>query len=327
MQENEFWLDAENASKITKEEKLLKDKLEKFNLLKSKYDDCMTYIELLEEEDEEDTLEELNKEIKDLEEEIERYKILILLSGKYDKDNAIVTLHAGAGGTDAQDWTSMLLRLYVRWAEKKGYEVETIDYIPGDEAGIKSTTFKISGEYAYGYLRSEKGIHRLVRISPFNANNKRQTSFASLEILPELTEEQDIPIRSEDIKLDTFRASGAGGQYVNKTDSAVRLTHIPTGLIVKCSNERSQHSNRETAMKMLKAKLAEKKEREQKEKIEDLAGDIMDNGFGSQIRSYVFHPYNMVKDHRTMVETANVDKVMDGDIDIFINEYLKKNKE
>ena len=248
----------------------------------------------------------------------------ILLSGEYDKNNAIVTLHVGVGGTDANDWTEMLLRMYTRWCESKSYSVETIDLIAGDEAGIKSVTLKVTGEYAYGYLKAEKGIHRLVRISPYNANGKRQTSFASMEVIPELTKEQDITIRPEDLKVDTYRASGAGGQHINKTDSAVRITHIPTGIVVQCQNERSQLSNRETAMEMLKSKLVELKERAHKEKIEDLTGELKDMGWGSQIRSYVFHPYSMVKDHRTNVETSNVNGVMDGDIDMFINAFLKQ---
>jgi peptide chain release factor 2 len=247
-----------------------------------------------------------------------------MLSGEYDRDNVILNLHAGAGGTDAQDWTEMLLRMYTRWCTDKGYKIETIDFEPGDEAGIKGVTVRVIGEFAYGYLKAEKGIHRLVRISPFNSAGKRQTSFASVEVLPELTDEQDIEIRPEDLKIDTYRASGAGGQYVNKTESAIRITHIPTGIVVQCQNERSQHSNRETAMKMLKGKLIELKERAHKEKVEDLTGELRDIGWGSQIRSYVFQPYTMVKDHRTNAEAGNIGAVMDGDIDMFINEYLKQ---
>ncbi|MFR3912321.1 MAG: peptide chain release factor 2, partial [Clostridium paraputrificum] len=232
----------------------------------------------------------------------------------------------GVGGSDANDWTEMLLRMYTRWCEKKGYKVETLDLLEGDEAGIKSVTLRVKGENAYGYLKAEKGVHRLVRISPFNANGKRQTSFASLEVLPELTKEQDIDIKSDDLKIDTYRSGGAGGQHVNKTESAVRITHLPTGIVVQCQNERSQFANRDTAMAMLKAKLIELKERAHKEKIEDLTGDLKDMGWGSQIRSYVFHPYSMVKDHRTNVETSNVNGVMDGDIDLFINSYLSSNK-
>ena len=246
----------------------------------------------------------------------------MLLSGEYDKNNAILTLHVGVGGTDANDWTEMLLRMYTRWCEKRGFSVETLELIQGEEAGIKSVTLSVKGEFAYGYLKAEKGIHRLVRISPYNANGKRQTSFASVEVLPELTKNQDIEIKQDDLKIDTYRASGAGGQHVNKTESAVRITHIPTGIVVQCQNERSQISNRETAMNMLKSKLIELKERAHKEKIEDLTGELKDMGWGNQIRSYVFHPYNMVKDHRTGEETSNVQAVMDGEIDSFINSYL-----
>lgn len=277
------------------------------------------------EEEDETLLKEILLEIEELKNNIEKFRIEILLSGEYDKNNAILDLHTGAGGTDAQDWTEMLLRMYTRWADSKGFKVETIDFLPGDEAGVKSVTLKITGEFAYGYLKAERGIHRLVRISPFNANGKRQTSFASVEALPELTEKQDIDIKAEDLRIDTYRASGAGGQHINKTDSAIRITHIPTGIVVQCQNERSQHSNKQTAMAMLKAKLVELKERAHKEKIEDLTGELKDIGWGSQIRSYVFQPYTMVKDHRTGAEVGNIDSVMDGDIDIFINEYLKQN--
>ena len=276
------------------------------------------------EDDDKESADEIIQTIKAIEAEIDDYNMKILLNGEYDKNNAILTLHVGVGGTDANDWTEMLLRMYTRWCEQHGYSVETIDLLPGDEAGIKSVTLKVTGEYAYGYLKAEKGIHRLVRISPYNANGKRQTSFASMEVLPELTKEQDIDIKPDDLKVDTYRSGGAGGQHVNKTDSAVRITHIPTGIVVQCQNERSQFSNRDTAMEMLKSKLVELKERAHKEKIEDLTGELKDMGWGSQIRSYVFHPYSMVKDHRTNVETSNVTAVMDGDIDMFINAYLKQ---
>lgn len=322
MQEPGFWNDLERAQSITTEEKAIKDKIERYHNLENRIEDNLVLLDLLAEEQDDEELSNILQDISSIGTEIENLKTLILLSGEYDKNNAIITLHAGAGGTDAQDWTDMLLRMYARWSEKKGYRLETLDYIAGDEAGVKSVTLKINGEYAYGYLKAEKGIHRLVRLSPFNANNKRQTSFASLEVLPELTPDQDIEIRPEDIRVDTYRASGAGGQYVNKTESAIRITHIPTGIVVQCQNERSQHSNRETAMNMLKAKLVELRERAHKEKIEDLAGIQMDNGFGSQIRSYVFHPYSMVKDHRTGYETADVSGVMDGNIDGFIREFL-----
>ncbi|NFH79573.1 peptide chain release factor 2 [Clostridium botulinum] len=325
MQEDGFWNDTKRAEEITKESKRIKDKIQRVESVQSKLDDIEVLKEMMDDDDEESAYEIINN-IKEIEEEIDNYNMEILLSGEYDKNNAILTLHVGVGGTDANDWTEMLLRMYTRWCEKKNYKVEVIDLLEGDEAGIKSVTLKVIGEYAYGYLKAEKGIHRLVRISPFNANGKRQTSFASMEVLPELTKEQDIDIRSEDIKIDTYRASGAGGQHINKTDSAVRITHIPTGVVVQCQNERSQFSNKDTAMGMLKAKLIELKERAHKEKIEDLTGELKDMGWGSQIRSYVFHPYNLVKDHRTNVEVSNVTAVMDGDLDLFINSYLKSSK-
>lgn len=323
MQEPGFWDDSKKAEEVTKKSKLIKDKIENYDKLKSQLDDIEVLKDIMEEDDIE-SANEIIQTIKSIEHEIEDYNMKILLSGEYDKNNAIVTLHVGVGGTDANDWTEMLLRMYTRWCENKGYSVETIDLIAGDEAGIKSVTLKVTGEYVYGYLKAEKGIHRLVRISPYNANGKRQTSFASMEVLPELTKEQDITIRPDDLKVDTHRSSGSGGQHINKTDSAVRITHIPTGIVVQCQNERSQFSNRETAMEMLKSKLVELKERAHKEKIEDLTGELKDMGWGSQIRSYVFHPYSMVKDHRTNVETSNVNGVMDGDIDLFINAFLKQ---
>lgn len=327
MQETYFWDDMKRAQEITQEAKGLKDRIGLVESFSQRIEDTETLIEMCKEEEDETLLQEILLEIKNLEKEIERFRIEILLSGKYDKNNAILDLHTGAGGTDAQDWTEMLLRMYTRWAEAKGFKVETLDILPGDEAGIKSVTLKITGDYAYGHLKAEKGIHRLVRISPFNANGKRQTSFAAVEVLPELTEKQDIDIKSDDLRIDTFRSSGAGGQHVNKTESAIRITHLPTGIVVQCQNERSQHSNKETAMAMLKAKLVELKERAHKEKIEDLSGDLKEIGWGSQIRSYVFQPYTMVKDHRTGAEVGNIDSVMDGEIDVFINEFLKQNKE
>lgn len=326
MQEPNFWDDINKAQETTQEAKNLKDRLEKYKNTLTRLEDTEVLIEMSIEEEDESSLDEVKNELKEIEDIIEQFKIQILLSGEYDKNNAIVSLHSGAGGTDAQDWAEMLLRMYTRWADKKGYKVETISLLPGDEAGIKSVELKITGEFAYGYLKAEKGIHRLVRISPFNANGKRQTSFASMEVLPELTESQDIEIKEDDLKIDTYRASGAGGQHINKTDSAVRITHLPTGIVVQCQTERSQFQNKDTAMNMLKSKLAELKERAHKEKIEELTGDLMDNGWGSQIRSYVFQPYTMVKDHRTNTEMGNVDAVMDGDIDLFITEFLKWNK-
>ena len=321
MQEAGFWDDVQKAQEVTQEAKRVKDKIDKFKNLNERIDDVEVLKELMEENDEE-TAQEIISEVKALSKEIDTLKIETILSGEYDRNDAILTLHTGVGGSDANDWTEMLLRMYTRWCEKKGYSLETIDYLPGDEAGVKSVTLKVKGEFAYGYLKAEKGIHRLVRISPFNANGKRQTSFASVEVLPELTSDQDIEINPVDLRIDTYRAGGAGGQHVNKTESAVRITHIPTGIVVQCQNERSQFSNRDTAMGMLKSKLIELKERAHKEKIEDLTGELKDMGWGSQIRSYVFHPYSMVKDHRTNVETSNVNGVMDGDIDSFIIAYL-----
>ena len=324
MQENGFWDDIKRAEEVTKESKRLKDKLDRYNNLVSRVDDVEVLYELMEEDDKE-SADEIISEIIEIEKEVNSYKIEILLCGDYDRNDAILNLHVGVGGTDANDWTEMLLRMYTRWCEKKGYKTEVIDLLEGDEAGIKSVAVRVVGENAYGYLKAEKGIHRLVRISPYNANGKRQTSFASVEVLPELTKEQDIDIKADDLKVDTYRSGGAGGQHVNKTESAVRITHIPTGIVVQCQNERSQFSNRDTAMAMLKSKLIELKERAHKEKIEDLTGELKDMGWGSQIRSYVFHPYSMVKDHRTNVETSNVTAVMDGEIDMFINSYLAEN--
>lgn len=324
MQEDGFWDDMKKSQEVSKELKFLKDRIERYRSIKTRIDDVNVLIDMCREEENEEEAEYILNEVKDLKNEIEDFKIEILLSGEYDKNNAILNLHTGVGGNDAQDWTQILLRMYTRWAEAKGFKVEVIDMLPGDEAGIKSVTLKVTGEYAYGYLKAEKGIHRLVRISPFNANGKRQTSFASVEVLPELTENQDIVIRPEDLRIDTYRASGAGGQHINKTDSAIRITHLPTGVVVQCQNERSQHSNKETAMSMLKSKLVELKERAHKEKIEDLTGELKDMGWGSQIRSYVFQPYTMVKDHRTGVETGNVNAVMDGQIDDFIKGFLKQ---
>lgn len=323
MQESNFWNDIDKAQEITQKSKRLKDKISKIEGLEKSLEDVEVLKDIIEQDDM-DSIKEIISEIKSIEKQVEEFKIEILLSGEYDRNDAILTLHTGVGGSDANDWTYMLLRMYTRWCEKKGYAVKTLEYLPGDEAGVKSVTLSIKGEFAYGYLKAEKGIHRLVRISPFNANGKRQTSFASVEILPELTKNQDIEINPSDLKIDTFRAGGAGGQHVNKTESAVRITHLPTGIVVQCQNERSQFSNRDTAMAMLKSKLIELKERAHKDKIEDLTGELKDMGWGSQIRSYVFHPYSLVKDHRTGVETSNVNGVMDGDIDQFIISFLTK---
>nr|WP_294353278.1 peptide chain release factor 2 [uncultured Clostridium sp.] len=321
MQENGFWDDIKKAEEVTKESRRLKDKLERYNNLITRIDDVEVLKELMDEGDVE-TANEIIEEIKSIEKEVNKYKIEMLLSGEYDNNNAILSLHVGVGGADANDWTEMLLRMYTRWCEKKGFKTKILDLLEGDEAGIKSVTVSVEGEHAYGYLKAEKGIHRLVRISPFNANGKRQTSFASVEVLPELTKEQDVDIKTDDLRIDTYRSTGAGGQHINKTESAVRITHLPTGIVVQCQSERSQFQNKDTAMAMLKSKLIELKERAHKDKIEDLTGELKDMGWGSQIRSYVFHPYSMVKDHRTNVETSNVNSVMDGEIDMFINAYL-----
>lgn len=299
-------------------------KLNKINSLKSDIDNAEAILELLEDNEDEALYSELNALTLKLAKEIENAKLETLLSGKYDSYNAILTLHAGAGGTEAMDWTQMLYRMYSMYAEKNGYKVKVLDVLDGEEAGLKSISFLISGENAYGYLKAEKGVHRLVRISPFDANARRHTSFASLEVMPEIEEAPDINIRPEDLKIDTYRSSGAGGQHVNKTESAIRITHIPTGIIVACQTERSQIQNRETAMKMLYSKLVEKQELEEQEKLASIRGDVKKIEWGSQIRSYVFCPYTLVKDHRTGYETSDVEGVMNGDIQDFINEYLKR---
>ena len=318
----DFYSDMESAGKVLQTIKGLKNKIERFDALRSSHEDLLTLVLLGIEENDASVLSEIKEGVKILEENLNNMELETLLSGKYDKNNAILTLHAGAGGTEAQDWCEMLYRMYTRWAERRGFKTETLDYLDGEEAGIKSVTFQIDGLNAYGYAKCEKGVHRLVRISPFDASGRRHTSFASLEVMPEIDDEIEIDISPEDLKIDTYRASGAGGQHINKTESAIRITHLPTGLVVTCQNERSQHKNRATALKMLKSKLVEIAEREQKEKIEDLKGVQLDNGWGSQIRSYVFHPYSMVKDHRTNFETGNTGSVMDGDLDGFINAYL-----
>ena len=300
----------------------LRDKIARYRELKSLWDDLKTLVELAIEEDDESVLDEVKTNYKKLTSDLENMKLETLLSGKYDKNNAIITLHAGAGGTEAQDWCEMLYRMYTHWAERRGYSVETLDFLDGEEAGLKSITFLVEGLNAYGYAKCEKGVHRLVRISPFDSAARRHTSFASCEVMPEIDDDIEVDINPEDLRVDTYRSSGAGGQHINKTESAIRITHIPTGVVVTCQNELSQHKNRETAMKMLKSKLIEIAEREQKEKIEDLKGVQMEIGWGSQIRSYVFHPYTMVKDHRTNYEVGNINAVMDGDIDGFINAYL-----
>ena len=318
-----FWNDQENSQKVVREMSHIKNVLKGYEKLRSAYDDTLTLIELAIEMDDESVYEEAKKGYDFVMADLETQKLSTLLTGEYDENNAILTFHAGAGGTEAQDWAQMLYRMYTRWAERHGFKYKILDYLDGDEAGIKSASILIEGENAYGFLKSEAGVHRLVRISPFDASGRRQTSFASLEVMPELSDETDIAINEADLKVDTYRSGGAGGQHVNKTESAVRITHIPTGVVVACQNERSQFQNREVAMKMLKAKLAEIKEREHLEKIEDIKGVQKEIGWGNQIRSYVFMPYTLVKDHRTNFEMGNVASVMDGDIDGFINAYLK----
>ena len=326
MSQLDFWNDNEKAQKVLQENKSLKETLDEFNHLESSLEEIDVFIELAIEEGDISLEKEVEKMIENLESSIDELNIKTLLSGEYDKNNAIVSINAGTGGLDAQDWAQMLLRMYVRWADRKGFKVSTLDMISDPEAGIKSATIQVEGLNAYGYLKSEKGVHRIVRISPFDPSGKRHTSFASIDVVPELDESIEIDINPSDLKIDTYRASGAGGQHINTTDSAVRITHIPTGVVVQCQNQRSQHSNKDTAMRMLMAKLIELKELEQKEKIEDLQGKYSQITWGSQIRSYVFQPYKLVKDHRTNAEMGNVDSVMDGSIDLFINEYLKMTK-
>lgn len=321
-----FWNDVEKAQTIMQKSKALKDQIDEYDAILEKISDVEVMIELLEEEEELYLYEEISRSLGEIEESVSELKIKTLLSGEYDGNNAILSIHAGAGGLEAQDWAEMLLRMYTRWAEKKGFGIESLDLLADTAGGIKSVTLLIKGYNAYGFLKSEKGVHRLVRISPFDSAGKRHTSFASIDIYPEISSDSEVDIDPSDLKIDTYRASGAGGQHVNTTDSAVRITHLPTGVVVQCQNERSQHSNRLTAMNMLVAKLIQIKEEEQKEKIEDLQGSYSQIAWGSQIRSYVFHPYSMVKDHRTGEETGQVGKVMDGEIDNFINAYLLSRK-
>ena len=318
----DFYQDMDADGHVLQTIKGMRSKIARYEQLKETWEDLTTLVELAIEENDESVLDEVKKGYGKLQSDLESMKLETLLSGKYDKNNAILTLHAGAGGTEAQDWCEMLFRMYQHWAERRGYKTETLDYLAGEEAGIKSVTFLMEGLNAYGYAKSEKGVHRLVRISPFDSAARRHTSFASVEVMPEINDDINVQINPEDLRVDTYRSSGAGGQHINKTESAIRITHLPTGVVVTCQNERSQHKNRETAMKMLKSKLIEIAEREQKEKIEDLKGVQMEIGWGSQIRSYVFHPYSMVKDHRTGYEVGNIGAVMDGDLDGFVNAYL-----
>ncbi|QCJ44113.1 peptide chain release factor 2 [Bacillus sp. S3] len=323
MLQPDFWNDQEKAQIIISEANGLKDQVNEFMELNDSYDNLELTYELVKEENDEELRAELEDELQQLTVRLNQFELQLLLSEEYDKNNAILELHPGAGGTESQDWGSMLLRMYTRWAEKKGFKVETLDYLPGDEAGIKSVTLAIKGHNAYGYLKAEKGVHRLVRISPFDSSGRRHTSFVSCEVMPEFNEEIQVDIRTEDLKIDTYRATGAGGQHINTTDSAVRITHLPTGVVVTCQSERSQIKNREAAMKMLKAKLYQREIERQEQELLEIRGEQKEIGWGSQIRSYVFHPYSMVKDHRTSTESGNVQAVMDGDLDQFINAYLR----
>ncbi|ETT87852.1 peptide chain release factor 2 [Viridibacillus sp. FSL H8-0123] len=323
MLEPEFWNNQQQAQNIINESKGLKEVVNEYKELEDTQENLEMTLELLREEPDEELQDDLTVELKEFVARLKEFELQLLLSEPYDKNNAILELHPGAGGTESQDWGSMLLRMYTRWAEKRGFKVETMDYLPGDEAGIKSVTLAIKGHNAYGYLKAEKGVHRLVRISPFDSSGRRHTSFVSCDVMPEFNDEIEIDIRTEDLKIDTYRATGAGGQHINTTDSAVRITHTPTGTVVQCQAERSQIKNREKAMGMLKAKLYQLKIEEQQAELDEIRGEQKEIGWGSQIRSYVFHPYSMVKDHRTSAETGNVQNVMDGDIDQFINAYLR----
>ncbi len=322
----EIFLDINKAQQISKEIVGLTNKITAFDRAESTINGALELIDLAEEENDESFFEEISNELIEVEKTVEEMRLKALLGGKYDKLNALLTLHAGAGGTEACDWTEMLYRMYICYAEKNGFSITELDRLEGDEAGIKSVSFKVAGDLAYGYLKAEKGVHRLVRISPFDANKRRHTSFASLEVMPEIEDDQEIKVNAEELRIDTFRSSGAGGQHINKTDSAIRITHLPTGIVVACQNERSQTQNREMAMKMLISKLIEKREAERLERDQDIKGEIKKIEWGSQIRSYVFCPYTLVKDHRTGFETGDVDSVMNGNIQGFINDYLKKSQ-
>ena len=323
MEAPDFWDDAEKASADMKELKDLKSIVERADALSMAYDDIMTLIEMGNEEADESLVPEVENEFVQFQKEFEDLRITTMLTGEHDAENAILTLHAGAGGTESCDWASMLCRMYEKWADKRGFTVEVLDSLDGDEAGLKSVTLEIQGDNAYGYLKSEHGVHRLVRISPFNAAGKRQTSFVSCDVMPDIKQDIDIEIADDDIRIDTYRSSGAGGPHINKTSSAIRITHFPTGIVVQCQNERSQHMNKDKAMQMLKAKLLILREQENLAKESDIRGEVKEIGWGSQIRSYVMQPYTMVKDHRTNAETGNVSAVLDGDIDMFMNAYLK----
>ena len=323
MEEPGFWDDPERSTKTVREAKNLKDTVDGYKHLEQQYEDIQVMIEMGYEENDPAMIPEIQEMLDEFVKELEELRTKTLLSGEYDGCNAILKLNAGAGGTEAMDWCSMLYRMYQRWADKKGFTTEVLDFLDGDEAGLKSITLQVNGENAYGYLKSEKGVHRLVRISPFNAAGKRQTSFVSCDVMPDIEEDLDVEINPDDLRIDTYRSSGAGGQHINKTSSAIRITHLPTGIVVQCQNERSQFQNKDKAMQMLKAKLYLLKQQENAEKLSDIRGDVKDINFGNQIRSYVMQPYTLVKDHRTNAENGNVNEVMDGDIDLFISAYLK----
>jgi len=319
-----FWNDNERAQKVVKERSAIKSKIDSYDGMKKEIDECDEFLDMALESDDKEMMTELEAKIDKLESDMGKLAFKKMLSGAHDRSNSIVSINSGAGGTEAQDWVEMLFRMYLRWSERRGYKNEITDTLAGEEAGLKNVTFTVSGEYAYGYLKAEKGIHRLVRISPFDTNKRRHTSFASVSVIPEIEDNEDIEIKDDDIRIDTYRASGAGGQHVNKTDSAVRITHNSSGIVVQCQNERSQAKNKNTAMKILRSKLFEKMEKEKEEKLRKMEGEKKDIAWGSQIRSYVLHPYRMVKDHRTNMETGNADKILDGDLDEFIQSYLMK---
>ena len=322
MEAPDFWDDTEVSQAKMKELKSLKDDIETYHHLEGQYDDIETLLEMGYEENDASLIPEIEEALSEFEQTFDNIRIKTLLSGEYDGENAIISLHAGAGGTESCDWNSMLYRMYKRWADDKGFAVEVLDSLDGEEAGIKSITFEVRGENAYGYLKSEKGVHRLVRISPFNAAGKRQTSFASCDVMPDIEKDLDIEVKDDELRIDTYRSSGAGGQHINKTSSAIRITHLPTGIVVQCQNERSQVQNKEACMNMLRAKLVEQRERKLEEEMQSIKGEMKKIEWGSQIRSYVFQPYTLVKDHRTSAESGNIGAVMDGDLDLFINAYL-----
>lgn len=323
MMQKDFWTNNKDSNKVLTQIKHIKNTTSEYTRLENEVSNLLELTELVEMEPDGEIIRDILKNTNKIQKEVEKFEVTTFLSGKYDSNHAMVTIHPGAGGTESQDWAEMLYRMYTRWANKNFYEIKELDYLEGEEAGLKSVTFEVRGENAYGYMKSEMGVHRLVRISPFDSGGRRHTSFASVEILPEITDDIELEINADDLRIDTYRASGAGGQHINKTSSAVRITHIPTNIVVACQSERSQIQNKETAMKMLKSKLLDRKEKEHKEKIEDLKGMQMDIAWGSQIRSYVFCPYTMVKDHRTNYEVGNVQAVMDGEIDGFMESYLK----